>query len=72
MDIKFWVLIKLFESPVPSACKGKNGLNICRIAHQGITRLKVRKNLGPNRSAISDLRQCLNFEAKKGPETAEI
>ncbi len=36
--------------------QNKNGLEICRIALQGIALLSVYINPGPNRSGISDLK----------------
>ncbi len=45
--------------------QNQNGLKICRIALQRKALPKVYKNLGPNPSGISDLRQYLNFEVQQ-------
>ncbi len=43
----------------------QNGLQIYRIAIQRKVLLKVCENPAPNRSGISDLRQCSTFEVQK-------
>ncbi len=64
-DLAFWI--------TRTKCmQNKNGQKLCRIALHRKALLKGHKNPGPNPSSIRDLRQCLNFEAQRGPKVAWI